>query len=924
VLYGRDAERDQIGALLKGARESRSAALVVRGEPGIGKTALLEDTRERATDMHVLSAHPVESEAELPFAALHQLLRPALGHVDRLPAPQAYALRVALGLEEGTAQERFLVFAACLSLLSELAERRPVLCVVDDAHWLDTASAEALLFVARRLDAEGIVMLFGAREGDVRSFEAVEIPSLLLGGLDADAASTLLERASDGAVAASVVDRLVAQARGNALALIELPHGLTHLQLAGEEPLPATLPLTRQVERIFLEQVRRLPEASQRLLLIAAADDSEDLGIVLGAAESAGVGAGSLDAAERSGLLSVHGTRIDFRHPLVRSAVYGAATSSERRAAHGALAGVIDAGKGDADRRAWHLAASVVEPSDDVVQALEDAAARAEDKGGYMAAAKARERAAELASDESHRGRLLADAARCAGFAGADDEAVRLATAAGPLVQEAWHRAEIVRSLALARIRRGRPLDAVPLLLDAARQLASSDPAKALDLLLDATLGATDADDVAAQSDICALGGSIEPPNGDEGAAFVADFLGGLGAIVGGDVARAVPLLERAVERGGVSNEPRHLLWAATAALFLGDDRRTTALLKRAESLARAQGAIGTLVYVLGTQTLQDFLEQRFDDAALGAADGEQFAREVGSENPLALFRGVLGCVSAIHGDDEKARSRAERGLAHATAQAHRSSLMFCVWALGLLDLGRGRWPDAYARLASVSSAPQSFLDSIRMQIVPDRIEAAVRASYDAEARGALEALEGWAAQSGAPWARPRVLSCRALVVGGDTAGEEYERALELAQGTRPFDLARIHLLYGEHLRRVRRRADSRLHLRTALDLFERMRAAPWAERAASELRATGETARKRDLSAFDQLTQKEVQIARLVAEGMSNKEVAAQLFLSPRTIDYHLRNVFTKLGLTSRTQLARIQLDGAGAPANVAESARA
>jgi hypothetical protein len=355
VLYGRDAERAVIGGLLEGARASKSGVLVLRGEAGVGKTALLEDARDRAGDMHVLAARGVESESELPFAALHQLLRPVLDHLAELPPPQAAALGIALGLEHGDAQERFLVFAACLSLLSEVAERRPVLCLVDDAHWLDAGSADALTFVARRLDAEGIAILFAAREGDVRAFEAAGLASLSLQGLD-DGAATMLFTKAAGEVASSVRERLIAQARGNALALVELPAALSPAQLAGEEPIPEVLPLTGQVERIFLERVRRLEDETQRLLLIAAADDTEDAVLVARAAGRLGMRPESLDAAEQAGLVVVHGNRLEFRHPLVRSAVYDAATSSERRDAHRVLADALEGESEDADRRAWHLA----------------------------------------------------------------------------------------------------------------------------------------------------------------------------------------------------------------------------------------------------------------------------------------------------------------------------------------------------------------------------------------------------------------------------------------------------------------------------------------------------------------------------------------------------------------------------------------
>lgn len=395
VLYGRDSERAQIGALLEAARDSRSGVLVLRGEPGVGKTALLEDARERAADMHVLTARGVESESELPFAALHQLTRPALEHLGDLPSPQAAALRGALGLGERTGEDRFLVSLALLSLLAEFAERRPVLCLVDDAHWLDTPSADALLFVARRLGAEGIVLLLAARGGDFRGFEAPDLPALDLRGLGVDAAERLLARHGRVEVAPRVRDQLVERTGGNALALLELPTALSEAQLAGAEPLPAALPLTEGVERVFLERVRRLPEGTQKLLLAAAADDSGNLAIVLEAAESLGAGADALDPAERSGLVSVHGARIDFRHPLVRSAVYNGVPSSQRRAAHRALADAL-AGLEVDDRRVWHLAAASLEPDEEVAEALEEAASSARKRAGFAAAASALERAASL------------------------------------------------------------------------------------------------------------------------------------------------------------------------------------------------------------------------------------------------------------------------------------------------------------------------------------------------------------------------------------------------------------------------------------------------------------------------------------------------------------------------------------------------
>ena len=918
MLYGRDAERAWIGELLDAARDSRSGALVVRGEPGIGKTALLDDTRERAEDMHVLSARGVESEAELPFAALHQLFRPALPYLEGLPAPQSAALSGALGLDDGRANERFLVFTACLSLLSELAERRPVLCLVDDAHWLDDASADALRFVARRLDAEGIVILFGAREADVRAFEAVDVPELRLAGLDGDAAATLLARGGGLDAAPAVRDRLVERTRGNALALLELPGELTAAQLAGEEPLPEALPMTRQVEAVFLERVRRLPESTQRFLLIAAADESEDAALVARASEGLGIDGSALDEAERAGLVTVHGTRLEFRHPLVRSAVYDAATSSDRRSAHRTLAEALGTGAEQADRRAWHLAASAIDADETVIAALDDAATRAQRRAAYGVAAKALERAAELSIDDSGRGGRLVEAARCASLAGADERAASLARRAVPLTDDARGHAELAQVLAIAEIRRGRPPQALPMLLDAAREIAASDPAKALELLLDASWAAVEAGDSASQLEAFRLGAGIEPRDGDGASRFAVDLLSGLGAIADRDPAAAAPRIERLLAWGALAEEPRHVVWAGSAAFWLGDAERAQTLLERGARLAREQGALGILVTALDVLGLRHYFAQRFDQAVVACREAVELNRELGSENLAQLPLFVLAAIAAIRGDDEEADRRATASLEYATAHGQLLAAARATWALALLDLGRGSWEQALERLQPLGEVRLGFGDLLVIQTLPDRIEAAVRAGRPEVGRAALVVYAAWAERVTAPWARPRLDSCRALVAEGDEATEHFEAAIERSGDARPFDLARIQLLYGEHLRRERRRADSRPHLRAAVEGFERLRAEPWAERARAELRASGETARKRDPSTAADLTPQELQIARFVAEGMSNKEVAAQLFLSPRTIDAHLRNVYGKLGIRSRTQLARMPLaqDGAGVPA--------
>jgi DNA-binding CsgD family transcriptional regulator len=915
VLYGRDPERAKVGELLEAARLSRSGALVIRGEPGIGKTALLEDTRDRAADMHVLSARGVQSESELPYAALHQLLRPAFDHIDRLSAPQAAALRGALGLGAGGGADRVLVFAACLSLLSELAERRPVLCLVDDAHWLDLESADALRFVARRLDAEGVAIVFCAREGDGSTFEGADLPSLTLAGLDHEAAATLLAHGAGVEAAPSVQTRLLEQTRGNALALLELPTVLTGAQLAGDAPLPEALPMTHQVEGVFLERVRRLPDDAQLLLLIAAADDSERLAIVTRAAELSGVSGDALVTVERAGLLSVSGTRLLFRHPLVRSAVYSAASSTERRGAHAALAEAMADDEDDADRRAWHLASSVVEPDDAVLLALEETAARAESRGAYTASVRALERAAELAPDGRSRGRALVGAARAASIAGAHDQARTLATQGLPLVDDPLLRAEVAQVLAVAEIQRGRSVDAASSLNDAARQVAAFDESKALELLLYSLNASSDGGDLEAQREASELAAAIAAGRNDEWSRFVVQIISGCTAMVEGDAARGLPLIEEGITWASETDDTRVAYWASACALWLGDDERTLALATRAVSLTRAGGEVGILAGALGVRASELFLSQRFAEAALAATEALQIARETGSENYALLGLNVLAAVAAIQGRDDEAREMAREVLERATARGLATRLAGARRALALVEMGRGRWAEALEHLDAAFEGPKGFnRPLVAVMNAPDRLEAAARIGRDDAASAALAEFEAWALSSGAPWAQPRLASCRALLVEGDEAETYFDEAVADIDRARPFDRARIQLLYGEHLRRKRRRLDARTLLRQALFGFEALGAEPWAERTRGELRATGETARKREPSTVDQLTPQELQIARYVAEGLSNREIAGRLFLSPRTIDSHLRNVFAKLSITSRMQLARIPLGDEGA----------
>jgi len=907
VLHGRDSEIATVGALLEAARAGDGGALVVRGVPGVGKTALLDEARgqAKAAGMQVLAARGIEAESELSFAGLHQLLRPAWAGVDTLPEHQRAALHSAVGLGAGTGQERFLVYSACLTVLSELADTTPVLCLVDDAHWLDTASAEALQFVARRVGSDRIAVLFGAREGDVRRFDGADLPSLTLQPLDPGAAATLLRRTTDTA-SATVTERILEQACGNPLALIELPRALTDAQLTGTAPLAERLPLTDQLEAAFNERAGRLPEDSRAVLLVAATDDAEDVRLITRAALALGLDPRALDAVERAGLVVVRGNHLQFRHPLVRSAIYGAATSGDRRAAHQALADALADDDQRADRRAWHLAAAAVAPDDAIVAQLDEVAGRAEARGGHSAAARALERAAELSTDPGTRAARYVDAARNLSLVGRDEQAAGLVEGVDGRLLRPSHRAEAAVVRASATIRwRGRPLDCVPDLVATTRDLAPSHPRQAVRLLTMASFAAWQGWDRAAQLDIARLATTIDiEALGDTAARHLARSVAGFAAMVEGDRATAGELLGDTVVWGRTVDQPQQVIWASWAALWLGDEDAFDELLRRAAELARQRGEIGALVEALGMHAVQlALVAQRYDAAAIAAGEAIGLAHELRSDG-LALFpRSAMAIIAAVRGDEDEARRHADEVLGVARSRGHGLRASPSLYALALLDMAAGRWDGALDQLGQLTDTNDPALAIV----CPEIVEAAVRAGHADQARAAYALYEARVDRSATVALRPRLASCRALLAPRASASGEFEAALELIESARPFDRPRILLLFGEHLRRLGQRIEAREHLRAAVDGFDDIGAERWADRARQELQATGETARRRSPDAITQLTPQELQIARLVREGLTNKEVAAQLYLSPRTIDAHLRSVFAKLGITSRRELPTV-----------------
>jgi DNA-binding CsgD family transcriptional regulator len=922
MLLGRDAERARIGALLEAARASRSGALVVRGEPGIGKTALLEDAREQARDMQLLVARGVETESNLPFAGLHQLTRSALHLIGRLPPPQADGLRGALGLADTGRGDRFLVSAASLTLLSELAEGGPVLCLVDDAHWLDAPSSDALLFVARRLGAEGIAMLFAARETDDVHFEAPGVPAVELGPLDVRSAAELITRHGGGPIAPAVQEILVEQSGGNALALVELPGGLSSAQLAGEEPLPDTLPLTRDVQRLFLERVDRLPEPTQLLLLVVAADNSGRLSTIMRAAARLGVPKDALAPAELAGVVSVQGMSLELRHPLVRSAVYQRAASDERRTVHHALAEVLDA-ELEQDQRAWHLAAAAPGPDSQVAEQLAAAAERASHRSGHAAAATAFERAAQLSADDESKGIRLVAAATAAWDAGQPDRALTLLEEASPFVAEPRTRAQLEHVRGVVQFRCGGLLEAFDTLVSGSAVAAPVDLRKAVEMLFDAANAAATAGDYERVAESGYRAASL-PPTGGEVDQVLIGLLIGVGSLQKGESAHELSRVLDAIALGDEFDEPRWLIWASGGAQFSGDRALAAEFLRRAISIARASGKRDRLAAALVSFVLDGLIQGRH--SVLGeASEGLTLTREAGLENLTTLFLAAHAWFAAVRGQQEACRDYAVEASERARTSGAGLGAALSDWAVSILDLTSGQPAEAASRLDAMRAAPPGAGHPyIGLLSTPDLVEACVRTGQRQRAETVMAALEGFAEPEGPGWARALAARCSALLARGKNAEDEFERALGLhTEGERAFDRARTALLYGEFLRRERRRIDARAQLRAALEVFEQLGAAAWAHRARVELRASGETARKRDPSTIDMLTPQELQIARFVAEGLSNKEVAAQLFLSPRTIEYHLRHVFTKLGITSRTQLARLPLGDAEPAAEPAGASR-
>jgi DNA-binding CsgD family transcriptional regulator len=893
--------------MLDAARGGESRTLVLRGEPGVGKTALLDYVIGSAPDLRVLRAVGVESEMELAFASLQQLCAPTLDRLERLPDPQQVALGVALGLRAGQAPDRFLIALAALSLLSEAAEERPLLCVVDDAHWLDEASAQALAFVARRLLAEPVAIVFVTRE-PIPAFTG--LPELVVDGIGEADARDLLASAVTGPLDERVQETIIAETRGNPLALLELPRALTPAELAGGFALAKAQPLADRIQQGFLQRVESLPPGSQRLLLTAAAEPLGDVALLWRAAGRLGVGADAVGPAEAAGLVDI-GARVRFRHPLVRSAIYRAASPSDRRDVHGALAEATDPDT-DPDRRAWHRAHAAAGLDETVAHELEGSADRARGRGGVAAAAAFLARAAELTPDPARRGARALAAAQAKLEAGSRDAAEELLATAELALLDDLQRAMLQRLRAQIAFVFTRGSDGPPLLLDAAKRLERLAPALAHETYLEALGAAMYAGRVNADSGALQIAEAVRAaPAAPQPPRPVDLILDGMALRCTEGPGAGVPALRLALEAvmdeglDGHEDVMRWLLLSpivqSMAVFELWDDDAFHALATRAVRLARDTGALAllpvVLVYQAGVQLFGGEL------AAASALIQEADAISVATGNASLVYGGIL--LVAWRGAEAEAMELITAGLDNSNARSEGTVVALASYAAAILNNGLGRY-EAAMEAAKRGSDDGDF--GYSGASLPELIEAATRSRKPEVAAAALRRLEERTRAAGTDWALGVLARSKALMSEGQDADSLYGEAIERLERTRiRVELARARLLYGEWLRRENRRVDARDQLRAAHELFSRSGAEAFAERASRELRATGEAARKRTDETRGVLTPQEAQIAQLAQDGLSNPEIGAQLFISPRTVQYHLRKVFAKLEITSRNQLGRL-----------------
>jgi DNA-binding CsgD family transcriptional regulator len=878
-----------------------SSVLVVRGEAGVGKTALLDYVAQQASGCRIARIGGVESEMELAFAGLHRLCAPMLDGLDGLPAPQASALRVAFGTQEGDAPDRFLVALAVLSLLAEAAAAEPLVCLVDDVQWLDRASAQTLTFVARRLLAERIAMVFAVREPNDLN-DLTGLPELVVAGLSDGDARSLLASAMPGRLDQRVLDQIIAETRGNPLALLELPRGLTPAELAGGFGLPDARPLASRVEETFVQRVRTLPRETQRLLLLAAAEPVGDVSLLWRAAEQLGIRGDASRPAEAAALIEL-GIRVRFRHPLMRSAAYRAADFRDRQEVHRALAEATDP-ETDPDRRAWHQAQAAAGPDEAVADELERSADRAQARGGAAAAAAFLARAAELTPDPAQRGERAVAAAQAKFDAAASDAALELLATAELAPLDELQRARLERLRAEIVFARTRGSDAPALLLAAARRLEPLDAAMARETHLEATAAAMYAGRLGDNPGVRAAAEAAQAaPTAPQPPRAIDLLLDGVATRFTEGYSAGVPPLRTALDafrrvEGLTARDARWLWLACRLAADLWDDELWYELATRGLRVARDTGALRVLPIAATYRASLHVHAGAFDAASalIEEADALVQATEMAPLKYASLM------LAAWRGDEAEALELFEAGRREATARGEGLGLGVLEWATALLYNGHGRYAEA---LAVAQQGCEQDDAGLYAWTLVELIEAGVRSGATDASSAALDRLSGRTQASGTDWALGIEAGSRALLSDGRDAEPLYREAVERLERTHGVvHLARARLLYGEWLRRESRRVDAREQLRAAHETFSRIGAEGFAERARGELLATGETAPRRTLETRDVLTPQEAQIARMASDRQTNPEIGAKLFISPRTVEYHLRKVFTKLDISSRKEL--------------------
>jgi DNA-binding CsgD family transcriptional regulator len=901
ALHGRSAECVRLDGLLSAVQAGQSRVLVLRGESGIGKTALLDYLGQRAAGWRVLRAGGAESEMELPFAGLHQLCASMIDRLDRLAAPQKDALATAFGLSPGSPPDRFLVGLATLGVLSDAAAEQPLLLIIDDAQWLDQVSAQTLAFVARRLQAERIVAVFALRASAAHQ-ELAGLPEMELAGLRDRDARTLLDTAVTGRLDERVRDRIVAETRGNPLALLELPRGFTPAELAGGFGLLSAEALPGWIEESYRRQLTPLDDATKQLLLLAAAEPVGDPVLMWRAAQELGI-EGTLGAAAATGLVEF-GTRVRFRHPLARSAIYRAATPSERWRTHRALAQVTDP-DADPDRRAWHAAQAASEPDEEVAAMLEGSAARAQARGGLAAAAAFLDLATELTPSEPLRASRALSGARLKYQAGITDAALRLLSLAesGSLDALQRARADMLRAeIAFAVEGSG---DAAPLLLNAARRLESLDVRSARDTYLEAFAAAQFAGRLAGEGGVRNVAEASRSAPPAQAPPHPADLLlDGLALRFTDGYTAGAPMLKRALaafcENEAPAEEGLRWIWLpCLSAVDLWDDETGATLAARNVQLAREEGALAVLPLALTSRIAFHIFSAELGEAAELLEEFNVVTEATG--NRVTPYGALL--LAAWRGDEAHAIPLIDDTAAEASRRGEGMALTVSAWAKALLFNGLCRYEEAFAAASSAAERPEDLCFS--NWSLAEMVEAAVRSGQPEQAKAAIERLTVLTEASGTDWALGTLAGARALLGDGPQSEGAHREAIERLSRTRiRGSLARAHLTYGEWLRRENRRSDARQELRQAHDMFSTIGAGAFAERARRELEASGETVSKRKPKQGPGLTTQEAQIARLARDGLTNPEIGAMLFLSTHTVEWHLRKVFAKLGINSRKQL--------------------